>query len=138
MDFVTKDSGQRESFDSGMVRDQRTGKGRYDLISPLALRRLAQLYERGAVKYEARNWEQGAPFCRFLDSAARHLQQYMAGERTEDHLAAVAWNVFAIMHFEEVGRAAELDDRPKYPATGGIISEEAFTRIMQGNRMATR
>jgi hypothetical protein len=114
--FITKDSGQREDFPSGMVRDTREGKGRYDLVSPFALRRIAQLYERGAEKYAARNWEKGAPFCRFLDSANRHLQQYLMGETSEDHLAAVAWNVMAIMHFEETGRT-DLDDRPKWGGT---------------------
>lgn len=53
--FILKDSGEREKFDSGMVRDQRTGKGRFDLISPIALRRLAVIYEKGAIKYESRN-----------------------------------------------------------------------------------
>lgn len=111
--FTTKDSGRREEFASGMVRDTREGKGRYDLITPFGLRRLAQLYERGAEKYDARNWEKGADFSRFLDSAQRHLEQYKMGLADEDHLAAVAWNVFAIMHFEETGRT-DLDDRPKW------------------------
>jgi len=111
--FMTKDSGRREEFSSGMVRDSREGKGRYDLITPFGLQRLAQLYERGASKYAPRNWEQGAVFSRFLDSAERHLEQYKMGLTDEDHLAAVAWNVFAIMHFEELGRT-DLDDRPEW------------------------
>ena len=111
--YVIHDSGKREEFPSGMVRDRREGKGRYDLISPFALRRLAGVYERGAVKYDERNWEKGAPYCRFLDSALRHIEQYLARETDEDHLAQAAWNLFAIMHFEELGRT-DLDDRPKW------------------------
>ena len=34
--FVVKDSGKRESFSTGAVRDIRAGKGRYDLVSPVA------------------------------------------------------------------------------------------------------
>jgi hypothetical protein len=113
MTFVTKDSGQREEFASGMVRDTREGKGRYDLITPFGLRRVAQLYERGAEKYKARNWEKGAPFSRFIDSCERHLEQYKMGITDEDHLAAVVWNALAIMHFEETGRT-DLDDRPNW------------------------
>ena len=109
--FVTKDSSQRESFPSGMVRDTREGKGRYDLITPYGLRRLAQVYERGAAKYSDRNWEQGAPFGRFLDSALRHIEQYIMRCGDEDHLAQAAWNLFAIMHFEDTGGTG-LDDRP--------------------------
>ncbi len=99
--FKTKDSGKREQFSTGAVRDIRIGKGRYDLISPHALRRLALLMERGAKKYGDRNWERGMPESRCIDSAFRHLVQYMAGATDEDHLAAVAFNVFAIIHFQE-------------------------------------
>ena len=35
------DSGERQQYATGAVRDLATGKGRYDLISPIALRRLA-------------------------------------------------------------------------------------------------
>ena len=31
----------------------------------------------------------------------------------EDHLAAAAWNIFAIMHYQELGMW-ELDDMPHY------------------------
>jgi len=110
--FTLKDSGQRESFDSGMVRDTREGKGRFDLISPIALRRLAVIYEKGAIKYEPRNWEKGAPFSRFMDSALRHLNQYKEGRRDEDHLAQACWNLFCILHFSET--KPELNDLPDY------------------------
>lgn len=99
--YTTKDSGKREQFSTGSQRDSREGKGRYDLISTVGLRRLAQLYERGAVKYEDRNWEKGQPISRYMDSLIRHAFNYLEGEKTEDHLAAVAWNAFAAMHMEE-------------------------------------
>ena len=117
--FGLKDSGKREEFDSGMVRDTRSGKGRYDLITPFALRRLALVYEKGAVKYAARNWEKGTAFSRFLDSAQRHLESFKMGLKDEDHLAQAAWNIFCIIHFEELGRA-DLDDMPHY-LTGGDV-----------------
>ena len=109
---ITKDSGQREAFDSGAVRDVRTDKGRYDLVSPYALKRLAQLYERGSQKYVDRNWEKGMPSTRVFDSMIRHAFAWLAGENDEDHLAAVAWNAFALMHYEATH--PEVDDRPNY------------------------
>jgi hypothetical protein len=112
-EYVTKDSGAREEMPTGSVRDSREGKGRYDLISPFALRRLAGVYERGARKYADRNWEKGQPFARFLDSAKRHLECFHMGWTDEDHLAQAAWNVFALMHFQETGRT-DLDDMPHY------------------------
>lgn len=102
--FVTKDSGLREEFSTGARRDTQDGKPRYDLISVPALRRLAELMGRGAVKYGDRNWEQGMPISRFYASALRHLFEFgdPNGDRTEDHLAGVLFNVMAIMHFQEV------------------------------------
>ncbi len=112
-EYITKDSGLREEMATGSVRDSREGKGRFDLISPFALARLAGVYERGAVKYAARNWEKGQPFSRFLDSAMRHLNRFAMGHIDEDHLAQAVWNLVAIMHFQEIGRH-ELDDMPHY------------------------
>lgn len=101
--FVTKDSGDREEFDSGMVRDTNGGKPRFDLLIPkgipyedLYLTRIARLYERGAVKYAPRNWEKAdsqEELDRAKESAFRHFMQWYAGEADEDHAAAVFFNV---------------------------------------------
>jgi hypothetical protein len=100
--FEVKDSGKREEFPTGSVRDTREGKGRFDLISPIALRRLAEHYERGARKYGERNWEKGQPLDRYIDSALRHINAFQVGDRAEDHLIAAAWNLFAHVHTEEM------------------------------------
>jgi len=106
--FITKDSGKRQEFESGMVRDTQDGKPRYDLIPVEGLHRLADLYARGAEKYDDNNWQKGQPFSRVYASLFRHLIAWREGERTEDHLAAVAWNAFAIMWYE--ANKPELDD----------------------------
>jgi hypothetical protein len=93
-----KDSGLREKHSTGAVREPNLGRGRYDLISPIALKALAIHYENGAQKYSERNWEAGLPLARHLNSALRHLQNYLAGDRDEDHLSACVWNCFAITH----------------------------------------
>jgi len=98
---VLVDGGERQDFESGAMREPAAGKGRYDLISPLALHRLAQHYENGAAKYAERNWEKGLPASRMFDSAMRHLIQYLTGNAEEDHLAAAVWNIFCIMDFEQ-------------------------------------
>ena len=113
------DGGERISYGENMAfREPSNGKGRYDLISPFATRRLAKWYELGASKYAERNWEKGMPFSRYIDSAKRHLDKYIMGMEDEDHLAAVAWNVFAIMHHQELGQD-ELDDMPHYDCKYG-------------------
>jgi len=106
--YTTKDSGQRRVFPTGSQRDVREGKGRYDLLPPACIRRLAQLYERGAKKYGDHNWQKGQPLSSTTDSMLRHAFQYLEGDRTEDHLAAVAWNAFALMYTEEQIEAGKL------------------------------
>jgi hypothetical protein len=101
--FTTKDSGKREEYDSGMKRDTQDDKPRFDLLFPLGipypdqfLTRVAELLTRGAVKYDARNWEKAAgqaELDRFKASAMRHLVQWQAGETDEDHMAAVVFNL---------------------------------------------
>lgn len=100
----------QEHFDTGSVRDSRAGKGRFDLISPIALQRLAHVYEKGAIHYGDRNWEKGQPLGRYLDSALRHINDFRLGEREEDHLAQAAWNLFAYIHTETLINEGELPE----------------------------
>lgn len=106
--FVTKDSGKRQNFSTGMVRDTQDGKPRYDLIPAEGLRRLADLYARGAEKYDENNWQKGQPYSRVYASLFRHMMAWREGDKSEDHLAAVAWNAFALMWYDE--NKPELDD----------------------------
>jgi len=110
---MVRDSGEYRSFPTGAVRDTAGNKPRPDLVSPLALMRVGRWMALGANKYGERNWELGMPFSVFYASAVRHLLKWAMGWRDEDHLAAVIFNVQAIIHFEELGRA-ELDDMPRY------------------------
>jgi hypothetical protein len=116
MPFVTKDSGERQEFGTGSKRDTRAGKGRYDLIPSMFLRRLADLYERGAVKYGDNNWQMGQPLQRYIDSALRHLNELRAGETTEDHAISVVWNIigyiWTLAEIEAGRLPKDLDDRP--------------------------
>ena len=116
-DFITKCDDLKD-FDSGAKRDNATGKGAYELISPLALRRLALVYERGATQKGARNWEAGFPMSRGMQSAIRHIFQYLGGMRDEDHVAQACWNLFTVIHFEEMIEKGllpgKLNDLPNY------------------------
>lgn len=107
-EFTVRDSGKRQEFTTGSVRDLPDGKGRFDLISPIALRRLAQHFESGAKKYGDRNWEKGQPLSRYIDSALRHINNYMEGDRAEDHLIAAVWNLMAFVHTQELVLNGEL------------------------------
>ena len=129
MEAVIKDSGVREDFSTGSVRDTREGKGRYDLISPIFTERLAKHLELGAAKYDERNWEKGQEVSRCMDSCKRHLNKYLEGHRDEDHLAAAVTNLMFIIHTEEMVRRnrlpATLIDWPNYLAEWETETEEA-------------
>lgn len=115
---ILKDGGEREVNETGYLREPNSGRGRYELISPIMLRRLAILYERGAEKYDSRNWEKGGKLSRFLNSALRHTLQYLEGYRDEDHLIQAIWNLTCIVHIEEMIKRgklpAEFDDLPNF------------------------
>ena len=105
MKFETKDSGQRQDYESGMRRDIQVGKPRFDLLltdeqpyEDQFLTRFAALLARGAEKYGERNWQlanSAEELSRFRASAVRHLMQWATGETDEDHASAVAFNLMA-------------------------------------------
>lgn len=88
-------------YEGGSIREDVPGKGCYNYISPVGLRRLAQRCEYGDRKYHVKDdYKKGLPTSKALNSALRHLNQYMAGDNSEDHLAACVWNCFCIMEME--------------------------------------
>lgn len=113
-----KDSGERQSFTTGAVRDAAGDKPKLSLMSPFALLRLGDWLTLGAKKYADRNWEKGMPFCRVIDSLLRHTVAYMTGKTDEDHLAAIMTNAMFLAHYEEMIQRgllpASLDDRPQW------------------------
>ena len=111
-EFITKDSGVRQDYSTGMRRDLQTGKPRFDLCIALdqkydesLLGRWACLMGRGADKYGERNWELSSTleeFKRFKASLARHFQQFIQGEEDEDHAAAICFNLNAMLRLMDV------------------------------------
>lgn len=105
MEFVTKDSGERTEFPSGMVRDKSDGKIDYTFVltGPM-LDRWAKLLMRGAEKYDRDNWtraEGQEELDRFRQSAFRHLVQWLRGDVDEDHAAAVMFNLNGAEYVKE-------------------------------------
>jgi len=101
-DFDLKDSGTRQSFSSGMVRDTTEGKTNFlnVLVGPM-LNRWAEHLTKGRKKYPdvapgTPNWTLAAgieEYLRAKDSALRHMLQWLRGDRDEDHAAAVFFNI---------------------------------------------
>lgn len=91
-DADLKDSGSRQSFQTGAVRDDGQGKGMPELFPADALIELSKHFEKGARKYDPRNWEQGIPYSKFIGPMIRHTLKHLAGEVDEPHLVAAVWN----------------------------------------------
>ena len=105
MSYITKDSGKRKDFKSGMRRDTDEDKPRYDLIYQPMITRLAYLMARGAVKYGDNNWQKAnsiEELKRFKASAYRHFMQWFNDlDVEEDHAAAIQFNVNAVEYMKD-------------------------------------
>lgn len=99
-----------EEFGNGAVREDKEGKGRFDLLPWCAIMRIAKHMQQSLEVYSPRNWEKGLPMHSMLDSAMRHLAKYMDGWTDEDHLCAAATNLLMAMWTEE--KKPEMMDIP--------------------------
>lgn len=98
-------------------------KPRFDLIPARPLIDVARLFEFGARKYAARNWERGMPWGKLFAALQRHAWTWWLGDEPLDpetfgagvngaplsHMTAVAWNALCLAHFEL--ECPEWDDR---------------------------
>ena len=100
--FIVKDSGKRQQYKGGMVRDVAENKVDYSLIfdGPLVDRYATHL-TKGAVKYSKRNWMKAdgdEELERFRESSVRHFRQWLRGDIDEDHFSATVFNMNCYEH----------------------------------------
>lgn len=137
-EFAIKDSGARQEFSGGMVRDTTEGKVNFlnVRIGPM-LRRWAEHLTKGRQKYPdpepgVPNWtlaEGVEEFLRAKESAARHFEQWLAGDRDEDHAAGVFFNINLAEYvlvkagargeYIDPGLGSSIDVTPKTDLGGG-------------------
>lgn len=150
MAFETKDSGARVDMANGMVRDTSDGKVDHTLLldGPL-LHRWAELLTRGAVKYGKRNWCKALESnpgdtreetrARFRESAMRHFFQWLEGDRSEDHAAAVLFNLNGYEAMRDVDEHRAMAAVPEPIDTHRVervsrVTKKAYTGSMPGDR----
>lgn len=121
---MIKSEGKLRKFSTGAVRDTATKKPMIHLISPFFMRDLGEhlryaCQDRKPEPYPMRNWEQGMPFSETLGSGLRHLMAELAGDKTEDHIAALGFCAMCLAHYRHEIAAGRmdpaLDDLPHYP-----------------------
>jgi hypothetical protein len=88
-------------FESGSQRDDDTDKPLVNHLTAYLRLRFGYLLRMGANKYGKNNWQKGQPTETALESLHRHLAKYEIGDRSEDHLSAIIFNVQLIMKNEE-------------------------------------
>lgn len=99
---------EMSTFAGGGMREPQGDRPRFELLWPKdvpydeqMLTRFASHMARGAEKYESRNWEQfsdQAALDRAESSLLRHVYQWLAGDTSEDHAAAIMFNVMCAEH----------------------------------------
>lgn len=87
---------------------------RFDLIPKKALWKVAELYGKGAEKYDDHNWRRGYPYSLSQAALERHYALWVEGQDYDDetgchHLAAVIFHALSLITFEE--EHPEMDDR---------------------------
>lgn len=95
-------------FKTGAIRDTQTDKEDYiETISWRAFKRYAKYMTGKKSKYGSGNFKKGIPIESYEASLVRHVQKYLenkyeggAVEKEEDHLSAIVFNCFGIMHEE--------------------------------------
>lgn len=99
---------------SGTKNDE--GKPRVDLLSPIAMTKIAEVMTFGAKKYEPHNWRKGIAWSRVTAALLRHVFAFMRGEDKDpetglSHLAHAGCCIMFLLDYEETRK--EFDDRYK-------------------------
>ena len=121
-------------FSTGAVRSTDANKYAYHLISPIGLRRLAETYREGSVKYGDLNCEMGMPISDLLNHVLKHIYDYLGGNRAEDDLSHAAWGLIMAMHSEEKWPHLNTDLR----GPGCELTSEQRARIAEVNAQRTK
>lgn len=109
-------------FESWAIRDSLEWKESYgETISWSAFKRYASYMTWKATKYGKGNFKKWIPDESYEDSIMRHYQKYMDNkyeewniEIEEDHLSAILFNVFWIMHNQEMEKKRQKNTLPEY------------------------
>jgi hypothetical protein len=84
-----------------------SGKLRYGLVPPKAMKELAKVLTYGAKKYKPNNWQKAKDTNRYIDALYRHLEAWRSGEKVDEgsglsHLSHAMSNIVFLIHFEDI------------------------------------
>ena len=97
---------KKECFTTGATRNP-IGPVRYDLVRWEFIRELAKVMDEGARSHgepgSDGNWEQGMPRSSVINHMFEHWDKYLKGDRSEPHLAKMAFGLMALWWYEDQG-----------------------------------
>lgn len=105
-----------EAEPAGVKNDFKDDKLRWDLLPMEEIEDIVRVYHAGAKKYGPNNWQNlDNGFERYRAAAARHLMEYLKGERVDAdtgclHLAQYAWNAIAMLWYDKHGKGLINDE----------------------------
>ena len=99
-------AGQKEKYSTGATRNK-IAPVRYDLIKWDFIRERAMVMAEGAKSHgepgSDGNWEKGMPKNTVINHMFEHWHAYLSGDRSEPHLAKMAFGLMALWHHERKG-----------------------------------
>lgn len=84
-------------FPTGAIRSDNTGRERYDFISPLAMKALAEYLANTENKFAQINYFKGIPEDACVESMMRHLYDYRING-TKKEAVGILFNAVALVH----------------------------------------
>lgn len=103
-------------FPTGAIRSDNRGRERFDFISPLALKELAQFLATTENSFAQTNYFLGIPEEACLESLLRHINDFRINGKKEEAVALL-FNAVALVHtiaLRERGEYIERYDKTEY------------------------
>lgn len=95
------DEKKDQIFSTGSRRDSDDHKPRVSDLKAYTRERFGYHMLKGSINYGTGNFEKGQPTERALESLHRHITKFELLDQSEDHLAAIIFNVQLIMMNEQ-------------------------------------
>ena len=90
---------EKDMFKTGATRNK-IAPVRYDLIKWGFIREMAKVMFEGCESHGPDNWCSGMPRSTVINHMFEHWDKYLAGDRSEPHLAKMAFGLMALWYYD--------------------------------------
>jgi len=96
-----EDGSEILQFEGGAKR-RRLDEIDFAAIPPNIMRRFAARFGKGTKNYGRFNWRKGLPIEEVINHRDNHMNLWLLGDRSDDHLSAVMWADMCLMDYEDI------------------------------------